>query len=126
MTEELVTLKVKTLDFEPGETKPINVVLGGKNYTAYCPNDFEFAILMKQVGSIERDPLSVDFEGLLDAFFTPSDAAAISRRCKGKPPEIDFIREVGPTFLALVEHYEPDVEARGKALEAANKAQKKG
>lgn len=128
MTEEkqLKKLEVKTGEVEPTQIEPVLVELGGAEYTAYCPNDFEFALLVQQVHLIERDPLSLDISGVLESFFEPKDRYAIERRCKGKPPQIDFIREIGPTLLALMDHFKDDIEARGKKLDKVVEAQKKG
>jgi hypothetical protein len=109
---ELAKLAYKAKDIEPAKTQPIRVELGGDEYIAHCPNDYEYIELMSEVRRLEDDPTAVEIRPLIEAFFDPPVAARIARRMRGVDPRISLVAELIPCMMALIDHYKTDVMSR--------------
>lgn len=115
--EELETLNFATVDIEPEQPKPIKVVLGGRTYVARCPNDYEFANMVKHLAYLQDNPSSFDIGPILKSFFDNSDASSIEKHCVGSDPSIRLIADLLPCLNALAEHYKPQIENRMKTVQ---------
>lgn len=109
---ELKKLEFKKAEIEPPLAEPVRVELGGDEYTAHCPNDYEFFSLLIQIKKLEDDPIGVDFVPIINAFFDTPAAKLIEKRLRGSKPKINLIAEMLPCFTALVDHYHEPVKAR--------------
>lgn len=109
---ELAKLSYKAKEIEPAKTAPIMVEMGGDEYIAHCPNDYEYIALMTEVRRLEDDPTAVEIKPLIEAFFDPPVAARIVRRMRGLNPRISLVAELIPCMMALVDHYKAEVMGR--------------
>jgi len=113
--------ELKTLEFNIGEDlevpmpDPIKVVLGGEDFVARCPNDWEFMKMMEKAQAIEEG-LTYDIEPVLFAFFDKAQGRRIDRMLSGSNPSISLLNELKPALFALLEHYEPLIAERNKAM----------
>lgn len=115
--EEAPKLKVlhfKTEELTPPKVDDILVPLGGVEYVAHCPNDYEFAGILRAANILEEDPANVDIIGFVRSFFDFPVAKEIDRRCRGSRPEISFNGQLVPSLLSLTDHYIGGIEKRSK------------
>lgn len=123
MEKELQVLEYKTVDVEPTEpVPPVLVELGDTKYKAYCPNDYQFAELVKAARQLDLDPTNIDVDSLLEGFFKISERRDIKRRLS--QGEIDFLKELAPAVNALTSHFMPLVQERIEELQKRIKVKK--
>jgi len=108
----LKTLSYKTEDVEPGTPERVKVQLGEKTYVARCPTDYEFFKLVPALREAEQDPTSFNLTPLLEAFFDKVDVKTIDQDASQSTASISLMGDIFPCLKALVDHYQPLIEAR--------------
>ena len=116
MSEEkkLEKISYKTVDVEQDQPDPVLIDFGGKEYTAYAPSDYGFFELMKSLNILEKDPSSLDFDPLIEAFFDINDTRDIKHAMRTK--KIQLVTELLPGLRKLADHYAPLIKARMEAV----------
>lgn len=112
MAEELKTLEFSTSeDLEVPVPEKIKVPLGGEEFIARCPNEWEFVKIAEKARAIENGE-GFDVYSILLAFFDRTQAKRIDNLMSGSEPAISLIGQLKPALFALLEHYEPQVMKR--------------
>lgn len=117
--KKLKKIVFKSADLVPDLPENVEVDLGGKTYTARCPNDYEFYSLYTDFKKTS-DPFGSDgvlpIVDILTSMFTLDDAKEIHHRLKGSYAQIDLIRDLQPAITAIFNHYEPLIKARSALI----------
>jgi hypothetical protein len=123
--ESIAVLEFTTEEVEPPKARPIKVPLGGKEYIARCPNDYEFMIIYRQLQDMNDQKIyELDVLKLISGFFSAEDAREIDLKSRGEKAVIPF-QNLFNALGALVDHYFPFIGERAKHANRATRRAKK-